>query len=103
MRRISCTKRLALAGEKTSHAAMTMMSAKPAMKWTETSRRCGRRLARAADPSAMPEAASAPADEVEEVDDLVGGMEALDRGVPDERLHKGTPVRVVPRSALKAE
>lgn len=51
----------------------------------------------------MPEAASAPADEVEEVDDLVGGMEALDRGVPDERLHKGTPVRVVPRSALKAE
>lgn len=54
-----CTKRLALAGEKTSHAAMTMMSAKPAMKWTETSRRCGRRLARAADPSAMPETASA--------------------------------------------
>lgn len=51
----------------------------------------------------MPEAASAPADEVEEVDDLVGGMEALDRGVPDERLHKGTLVRVVPRSALKAE
>lgn len=78
---------------------MTMMSAKPAMKWTETSRRSGRM----ADPSAMPEAASAPADEVEEVDDLVGGMEALDRGVPDERLHKRTPVRVVPRSALKAE
>ena len=102
MRRISCTKRLALAGKKTSHAAMTMMSAKPAMKWTETSSRSGRRLARAADPSAMPEAASA-ADEVEEVDDLVGGMEALDRGVPDERLHKRTPVQVVPRSALKAE
>ena len=38
-----------------------------------------------------------------EVDDLVGGMEALDRGVPDERLHKRTPVQVVPRSALKAE
>ena len=94
MRRISCTKRLALACEKTSHAAMTMMSAKPAMKWTETSRRSGRMPARAA---------NAPADEVEEVDDLVGGMEALDRGVPDERLHKRTPVRVVPRSALKAE
>ena len=82
---------------------MTMMSAKPAMKWTETSRRSGRMPARAADPSAMPEAANAPADEVEEVDDLVGGMEALDRGVPDERLHKRTPVQVVPRSALKAE
>ena len=54
---------------------MTMMSAKPAMKWTETSRRSGRMPARAADPSAMPEAASAPADEVEEVDDLVGVTE----------------------------
>lgn len=83
---------------------MTMMSAKPAMKWTETSRRSGRRLARAADPSAMPETASAAQQmRLREVDDLVGGMEALDRGVPDERLHKGTPVRVVPRSALKAE
>ena len=39
--------------------------------------------ARAADPSAMPEAASAPADEVEEVDDLVTPKEKVNlRSIP---------------------